>query len=61
MTSGASSLQCIAKEMTNEQIAAFLGIKENTVKTHRKNLYEKLEVHNAIAAVNKGRAMGYIT
>lgn len=46
----------VAEGLTNQQIAAALGVKERTIRTHLGNVYEKLDVPNrasAIAAVNR--------
>lgn len=39
-------LQLLAKEYTNERIAAALNISYRTVETHRKNLMHKTKAHN---------------
>jgi DNA-binding NarL/FixJ family response regulator len=44
-------LAVLAKGWTNIQIATRMGISENTVKYHLKNLYDKIGVHNRAAAV----------
>ncbi|MEM1371211.1 MAG: response regulator transcription factor [Pseudomonadota bacterium] len=44
-------LQALANGLTNEQIAARIGISHNTVKYHLKNLYDKLGVRNRAMAV----------
>ncbi len=44
-------LRALADGWTNGQIATRIGISENTVKYHLKNLYEKLEVTNRAMAV----------
>ncbi|MEO5675108.1 MAG: response regulator transcription factor [Chitinophagales bacterium] len=41
-------LRLIAQGLSGKEIAAPLSIKENTVKFHRKNLYEKFGVHTAM-------------
>ena len=38
--------QHILSGYTNPQIAYFLGITLNTVKSYRKNLYSKLQIHS---------------
>jgi two-component system, NarL family, response regulator len=43
-------LQMIVGGMTNKEIAFALDISENTVKTHNKNLYEKLNVSDRTSA-----------
>lgn len=44
-------LAALANGWSNMQIAARIGISENTVKYHLKNLYDKLEVKNRAMAV----------
>ena len=44
-------LQALANGLTNEQIAARIGISRNTVKYHLKNIYDKLGVNNRAMAV----------
>ncbi len=44
-------LVALAKGLTNEQIAARIGISRNTVKYHLKNIYDKLGVKNRAMAV----------
>jgi DNA-binding CsgD family transcriptional regulator len=44
-------LQLLAKGCTYEQVGVRLGISLNTVTSHIKNAYRKLEVHSAAAAV----------
>jgi LuxR family transcriptional regulator, maltose regulon positive regulatory protein len=44
-------LRLIARGCTYAQVAAALGISANTVGTHIKNAYRKLDVHSAAAAV----------
>jgi len=41
----------LAKGCTYGRVAQVLGISEHTVATHIKNLYRKLDVHTAAAAV----------
>jgi DNA-binding NarL/FixJ family response regulator len=49
---------CVAAGQTNRQIAEQLGISENTVKNHLKNIMEKLQVQNRVqltaAAIKQG-------
>ena len=47
-------LKLISKGCTNKQIAEKLFVSTETVKTHVKNIYRKLEVNNRIAACVKG-------
>ena len=53
-------LQCIASRMGNKQIAAHLAISENTVKKHRKELHEKLDVHDVVSLLDVARSLGLI-
>lgn len=53
-------LQCIALEMTNENIARKLFISKRTVDSHRQNLMEKLNTHNTVGLVKIAYAMGLI-
>ncbi|MGB4058035.1 MAG: LuxR family transcriptional regulator [Alphaproteobacteria bacterium] len=45
---------------TDEEIATILGISKNTVDTHIRKIYEKMGVHNRIAAAIKGLMLGLI-
>jgi len=47
-------LQLIASGCTYSQTAERLGISLHTVTTHIKNMYRKLAVHSAAAAVMRG-------
>jgi DNA-binding NarL/FixJ family response regulator len=44
-------LQLIAKEMTNEEIAAAIFLSVHTIKSHRKSLLSKLNVKNTVGLV----------
>jgi len=44
-------LQMLAIGRTYEQVSEELGVSANTVASHVKNIYRKLEVHSARAAV----------
>lgn len=48
-----SVLELVAEGMSNAQIGATLGLSENTVKFHLKNLYSKLGVTNRTEAAAK--------
>jgi len=53
-------LRLLAAGLTYAQMAQALGISLYTVCTHVKNVYRKLEVHNAPAAVSRAFALGGI-
>jgi DNA-binding NarL/FixJ family response regulator len=44
-------LQCMARGLRNREIAALLGIKESTLKTHVNHLFDKLQVSDRTQAV----------
>ncbi|KAA9325647.1 LuxR C-terminal-related transcriptional regulator [Adhaeribacter soli] len=54
------TLQLIALELSNQEIADKLFVSLNTVKTHVKNIYAKLEVDNRKKAIEKGKALQLI-
>ena len=49
------TLKLIAQDLSNQEIADKLFISLNTVKTHLKNIYLKLEVDNRAKAVAKAK------
>jgi LuxR family maltose regulon positive regulatory protein len=51
-------LQRLGALSTNDEIAADLFLSPNTVKTHLKSLYRKLEVTRRSDAFRRGRALG---
>jgi DNA-binding NarL/FixJ family response regulator len=53
-------LSCLVDGSTTMQIAGRLFISENTVKTHVRHIFEKLEVSNRAEAVGKALQMGLI-
>lgn len=53
-------LVCMVDGLTTQQIAGRLFISENTVKTHVRHIFEKLEVSNRAEAVGKAMQMGLI-
>ena len=53
-------LQLMAEGLTNPEIARKLYLSPNTLKAHAQNIYQKLDVHNRMEAVNKGRAWDLI-
>jgi len=53
-------LDCMVDGQTTQQMAGRLFISENTVKTHVRHIFEKLEVSNRAEAVGKAMQMGLI-
>jgi len=51
-------LRLLASGCTCWQAALRLGVSPNTVVTHIKNAYRKLEVHTAAAAVTRAMQLG---
>ena len=54
-------LHFIAAGFTNQEIANDLTLSLNTVKTHIKSLYGKLNAHSRAQAINIGRARGLLS
>ncbi len=54
------ALKLIAQDLSNQEIADKLFISLNTVKTHAKNIFLKLEVDSRIQAVTKAKKLGII-
>jgi LuxR family transcriptional regulator, maltose regulon positive regulatory protein len=54
------TLKLIAEELTNQEIADKLFISLNTVKTHLKNVFLRLDVDNRTKAVDKAKELGII-
>ena len=53
-------LTLLAEGLSNKELADRLFVSTNTIKTHLKNLYEKLEVSRRTQAVQKARALRLI-
>jgi DNA-binding CsgD family transcriptional regulator len=53
-------LQLIARGCTYSRVGDRLGVSQNTVATHIKNAYRKLEVHCAAAAVMRAMQLGLL-
>lgn len=51
-------LRMIAEGYSSKEIAATLGIGESTVKSHRKNLMEKLNIHDRVALTRHAIRVG---
>jgi LuxR family maltose regulon positive regulatory protein len=54
-------LQLIAEGLTNPEIASRLYLSMHTIKTHTRNIYGKLDVHNRTEAVGRARALGVLS
>ena len=54
------TLKLIAKDLSNQEIADKLFISLNTVKTHVKNIYLKLEADNRVKAIAKAKELEII-
>ena len=53
-------LRLVAEGLSRQEIASQLVLSLNTVKTHVRNVYGKLGVHNQMQAVGKARALGLL-
>lgn len=53
-------LQLISKGLTNQEIANRLFLALNTVKSHTRSIYGKLDVHNRTQAVARARTLGIL-
>jgi LuxR family maltose regulon positive regulatory protein len=53
-------LRLLAVGLPNREIASTLVIAVGTVKTHLKNIYGKLVVHNRTEAANRARGLGLV-
>jgi LuxR family maltose regulon positive regulatory protein len=54
------TLKLIAEDLSNQEIADKLFISLNTVKTHVKNIYLKLETDNRIKAIGKAKELNLV-
>ncbi len=53
-------LECMLDGLTTQQISNRLFISDNTVKTHVRHIFDKLEVSNRAEAVGKAMQMGLL-
>ncbi len=53
-------LDQLSRGLRYRQVAKNLHISEGTVRKHIENIYRKLQVHNKISAVDKGKKLGLI-
>jgi LuxR family maltose regulon positive regulatory protein len=53
-------LHLLAEGLSNKEIATRLVVAPSTVKQHLKNIYNKLDVHSRIQAVERGRELGIL-
>jgi len=53
-------LELIAAGLSNREIAAHIFVSENTVKTHSKRLFEKLNARRRTQAVAAGKELGIL-
>lgn len=53
-------IELLGKGLSNRELGQVLGVSEDTVKTHLKNLFRKLEVSDRAEAVREGLRRGFI-
>lgn len=53
-------INLITREFNSKDIADFLGISVNTVESHRKQIFQKLNVKNVAGMVREAMTLGYI-
>ncbi len=53
-------LKLLGTEMSGPEIARTLVVSLNTMRTHTKNIYSKLDVNSRRAAVSRAKELGLI-
>jgi LuxR family maltose regulon positive regulatory protein len=53
-------LRLLATELDDPEIAQRLFVSLNTLRTHTKNIYAKLDVNSRRSAVRRGRELGLL-
>jgi len=53
-------LRYLPTNLTAPEIARELSVSPNTIRTHIKNLYAKLDTNHRAGAVERGRALGLL-
>lgn len=56
----AEVIEMLEKGFTNQEIATALFISEHTVKSHLKQIFQKLAVSNRVACINKAKSIALI-
>lgn len=54
-------LKLVATGLNNQEIGEILHISHRTVDTHRRNMMEKLNLHNAAALINYASQKGLLS
>jgi LuxR family transcriptional regulator, maltose regulon positive regulatory protein len=54
-------LRCLAQGYSNREIARQLVLTENTVRTHTKHIYSKLDVHSRTQAIARSKTLGLLS
>lgn len=53
-------IKLIADEFSTDEIAEQLFLSRHTVEAHKKNIFQKLQVHNAAGLIKKAAYLGYL-
>ena len=53
-------LAALPSGKSNKELAAHFFVSENTIKTHLKQIYSKMDVRNRVEAIEKAKAMKWI-